>query len=289
MKFERTKNTIKNSLFAIIEKILVLFLPFVVRTVIIYKLGVEYTGLNSLFTTILRIVNLADIGFGSAVQFFLYKPVADDDYSTINALFNFLRKTYYFISVLVLVIGLSFLPFLNTFIKDNTCPNDLNIYALYLIYVFNSAFTYCFGADFLIIIGVYQRDRIKHLVGSFGEIIKCLSQVVILIVTKNYYLYAFLIPLTTLSCNISYYFIARKIFPTIKAEGKLDKEQFKVVRKKLVALFFHHLASVLTNTIDTIVISTVFGLTVLGNYGNYAVICEGVTGFVFILINFINK
>ena len=283
MEFARTKNTARNSVLSIVEKVFVTLLPFVVRTVIIYKLGVEYTGLNSLFTTILSIVNLADIGFGAAVQFFLYKPVAEDDYHLINALFNFLRKAYYIIAAIVIVVGLCVTPFIPYLIKDGTCPPDINLYILYTIFVFNAAFTYCFGADFLIIIGVYQKDSIKHITGSLGEILKCAMQILILLLFKNYYFYAALIPLTTVICNLIYYFISLKLFPWVKASGKIDQNYSKELKKKLVVLFFHHLASVMTNTVDTLVISFFLGLTSLGNYGNYVAISSGITGVIMVL------
>ena len=49
MKINRTKNAARNMVMGFINKIIVLLLPFLVRTAFIYSLGAEYLGLNSLF------------------------------------------------------------------------------------------------------------------------------------------------------------------------------------------------------------------------------------------------
>ena len=86
MRIERTRNATKNMIFGIILKIYQIIVPFLMRTALIYCLGVEYLGLNSLFTSILQVLNLAELGVGSAMTFSMYKPIATDDIKTICAL-----------------------------------------------------------------------------------------------------------------------------------------------------------------------------------------------------------
>ena len=84
MRIERTKNATRNIVVGMILKIYQLLVPFVIRTVMIHMLGMEYLGLNSLFTSILQVLNLAELGVGSAMVFRMYKPIAEDDSATIN-------------------------------------------------------------------------------------------------------------------------------------------------------------------------------------------------------------
>ena len=86
MKIERRKNAKNNILFGILLKLYNILLPFLMRTAMIYYLGVEYLGLNSLFTSILHVLNLAELGIGSSMVFAMYKPIAVDDRSTLCAL-----------------------------------------------------------------------------------------------------------------------------------------------------------------------------------------------------------
>ena len=94
MRLERTKNARRNTIFGVIQRLYQMLVPFVMRTVMIYTLGVEYLGLNSLFTSILQVLNLTELGVGAALVFSMYKPIAEDDDETICALMN-LYKLYY--------------------------------------------------------------------------------------------------------------------------------------------------------------------------------------------------
>lgn len=82
MRLERSKNAVRNAFYGTINTLVSVLLPFIVRTVFIYTLGTEYLGLNSLFSSILNMLNITELGFGSAVVFCMYKPIADDDMPT---------------------------------------------------------------------------------------------------------------------------------------------------------------------------------------------------------------
>ena len=69
-------------------------LPFIVRTILIYRFGVEYLGLNSLFTSILSVLSLMELGFGSAIVYSMYKPIADGDTDQVCAYLEYFRKIY---------------------------------------------------------------------------------------------------------------------------------------------------------------------------------------------------
>ena len=131
MKIEKTKNAKRNIMVGLFNKLIVLFLPFLVRTAFIYSLGAEYLGLNSLFTAILNVLNMTELGFSSAVVFSMYEPIATDDTSTICALLNFYRKVYRIIGIVILVAGAVLIPFLPYLIKGE-CPAELNIYIIYI-------------------------------------------------------------------------------------------------------------------------------------------------------------
>lgn len=100
-KIERTRNATRNIVFGIILRIYQIFIPFLMRTAMIYLMGIEYLGLNSLFTSILQVLNLAELGVGSAMVYSMYKPISEDDESTICALMK-LYKAYYRIIGLLL-------------------------------------------------------------------------------------------------------------------------------------------------------------------------------------------
>ena len=120
MRVERTKNASRNIVWGIIEKIASLLLPFITRTVMIKALGAEYLGLSSLFTSILSVLSISELGFGTAIVFSMYKPIAEDDNKTLCALLNVYKKIYHLIGTVILVGGIAVSPFLNYLIKRNS-------------------------------------------------------------------------------------------------------------------------------------------------------------------------
>ena len=127
MKLAKAKNAKRNIVAGVANKIITMILPFLVRSVIIYKLSADYLGLNNLFSSILQVLNLSEMGFSNAVVYSMYKPIADNDTKTICALMNFYKKVYRVIGFIVLGVGLLLLPFLGNLINGDY-PQDINIY-----------------------------------------------------------------------------------------------------------------------------------------------------------------
>ena len=110
MKIERTRNATRNIIWGIIEKIASLLFPFFVRTIMIKALGSEYLGLSSLFTSILSVLSISELGIGTAIVFSMYKPIAEDDNDTLCALLNAYRTVYRIIGLIILGIGVIIVP-----------------------------------------------------------------------------------------------------------------------------------------------------------------------------------
>ena len=113
----RTEYIAKNSLFGLVNKALTLVLGFISRSVFIYFIDITYLGVNGLYSEILQMLSLVELGFGSALIFALYKPVADNDQEKTVKLLDFYKKTYRIIALIMTVIGISFVPFLQYIVK----------------------------------------------------------------------------------------------------------------------------------------------------------------------------
>ena len=169
MKIERKKNAARNVVFGVIQRAYNMVMPFIMRTAMIYLLGVEYLGLNSLFTSILQVLNLAELGVGSAMVFSMYKPIAADDDKTICALMKLYRFYYRVIGAVVLIAGLIILPFIPKLISGDV-PADINVYLLYLLNLLATVFTYWLFAYRNSILNAYQRNDV---ISSVLNIAKC--------------------------------------------------------------------------------------------------------------------
>ena len=155
-KIERTKNASRNIFFGVILKIYQILVPFLMRTAMIYLMGVQYLGLNSLFTSVLQVLNLAELGVGSAMVYSMYKPIAEDDDTTICALMKLYRTYYRVIGLVIAVVGCALTPFIPHLIKSDV-PAGINVYILYLLNLGATVLSYWLFAYKNSILQAHQR------------------------------------------------------------------------------------------------------------------------------------
>lgn len=282
MRLEKAKNAKRNIIFGTALKIYQIVLPFVFRTVLTYTLGVQYLGLNSLFTSVLQVLNLAELGVGSAMVFSMYKPIAEDDSVKICALMKLYRLYYRIIGGIVLVAGLIVTPFIPHLISGDV-PDDINVYVLYLLNLAATVLTYWLFAYKNSILSAHQRTDISSKVTIITDTVKYGLWLIALYVFKNYYYYVIAILLTQALCNVLTAICAQKLYPQYKPQGKISKEEQKAINKRIADLFTSKLGGTLTSSVSTIVISSFLGLETLAVYQNYYYIMTSVAGFITIL------
>lgn len=268
MKLNRKKNAYKGMIAGILNKIIVMVLPFVMRTIILYYLGTQYLGLSSLFTSILGLLGLAELGIGSAMVFSMYKPIAEDDTETICALLNLYRKLYRIIGVVITFCGLCLLPFLNKIIVGDF-PLDINIYILYIIYLVNSILTYFLFSYKNSLLDAHQRKDVDLNIGSILTILEYLIQIVLILWTRNYYAYVVIFPIFTFLGNIIRAYWVAKMYPNYKCKGNLARDLKNSIYKKVMALALHKIGNVISLSSTNIIVSSFCGLTAVAIYGNY--------------------
>ncbi|MGN1318110.1 MAG: lipopolysaccharide biosynthesis protein [Lachnospirales bacterium] len=281
-KIERTKNATRNIIFGTIQKVYQILIPFLMRTAMIYCMGVEYLGLNSLFTSVLSVLNLAELGVGSAMVYSMYKPIAEDDDETICALMNLYKFYYRIIGAVILVIGLAICPFINTFIKSGV-PADVNVYILYLMNLGATVLSYWLFAYKNCLLSAHQRGDISSKISMVTNTVLYLIQFYILFFVKNYYYYIGVMMLIQVVANIVTALKVDKMYPKFKAKGKLDNKEVKIINGRVRDLFTAKLGTVIVYSVDTIVISTFLGLSMLAIYQNYYYILSSVIGFLTIV------
>ena len=128
----RTVNASRNIIFSMTAYLIQMVLGFLLRRYFIYYFNEEYLGLNSLFTNVISLLSLAELGFGSAIVFSMYKPMAENDTKKVSQLLSFYKRCYSIIGCVVLVCGACVLPFMSYF--QAQAPNvEINLYFIYLI------------------------------------------------------------------------------------------------------------------------------------------------------------
>lgn len=273
----RTKNATKNIISGFFNKIIMLFFPFIIRTILIKYLGSEYLGLGSLFTSILQVLNLTELGFSSAIVFSLYKPIAEKDNKTICALLNFYKNVYRILGLIILIIGLALIPFLKYLIKG-TYPSDINITLLYLIYLGNTVISYFLFAYRSTILIANQKNNIITSISTFINIVMYIFQILFIILFKNFYLYALLLFVCTILNNIICALYSKKMYPEFYPIGKIDLDMKHSIKQKVYGLMIQRICSTTRNSLDSIFISAFLGLNWVTLYTNYYTIISAFFG-----------
>lgn len=278
-KIERTKNTSRNIVFGVILKAYQILVPFLMRTAMIYLMGVQYLGLNSLFTSILQVLNLAELGVGSAMVYSMYKPIAEDDNTTICALMKLYRTYYRMIGLVIAVVGCALTPFIPNLIKSDVLA-DINIYILYLLNLGATVLSYWLFAYKNSILQAHQRTDMVSKVTLITNTVQYGLQLFVLWAFHNYYLYVIVMLATQALTNIVTAVCADRLYPQFKPRGKVDKVQVQRINQRIRDLFTSKIGGIIYDSADTIVISAFLGLTVLAVYQNYFYILNAITGLI---------
>ena len=271
----RTKNSIRNAIFSIGGYAFTMILQLVGRRVFLMKLSSEYLGLSGLFYSILSMLALSELGIGTAIIYAMYKPVADDNKEKIKSLMALYKKLYTAIGVFILLVGICVTPFLQYMIKDMPDMKYIRVY--FILYVFNSAFSYfCTYKRSLIICN--QKEYISTSTTTIASMITRILQIVVLITTGSYMLYLVVQIIVTVMENLWISHIANKMYPYIKEKNirPLEKEDVSSIKKNIAAMFAHKMGDVVVNTTDSVIISRILGLASVGLFSNYDLILSNI-------------
>lgn len=283
-RYNRTQNAKRNIFFGVFNRMITQLLPFCIRTVIINELGEHYLGVSGLFTSVLQVLNLSELGFGSAMVYSMYRPIAEEDTDKICALLNLYKKVYRLIGTAIFVFGFLVLPFIPRLVKAGY-PEDINLYIIYVIYLFNTAVSYLLYAYKGSLLSAHQRNDIENVISLIMCAFQYGIQIVILVLFKNYYLYIIVMPIVTVVTNLVRSKIVDRKYPQYICRGKLPKEVLVDIAKRVSSLFGHQLAYTLINSADNIVISAFLGLAMVAVYNNYYLVLSAVISFISIIIS----
>ena len=284
MKIERTKNAARNILIDGLLKTINMVFPFIMRSILLHYLGVEYLGLNGLFRSLLSFLNLAELGVGSAMVFSMYKPIAEDDTETICALMRLYRTFYRAIGLFIAAVGLAITPFLKNLINGNV-PPDINLYILYFMNLGCTVITYWLFSYKRSLLYAHQRRDLGSKVTIFCSLTEYALKIVVLIFFRNYYLYLSLQLFSQIANNLLTARQVDKSYPGYSARGHLPKDKVKEIVQRVRDLFTAKFSYVIFSSADTLVISSFLGLASLAIYQNYYFIITSLRTFLDVIIS----
>ena len=265
----RVKSSKKNIIYGIICLIVNTLLTFISRTLFIKILSAEYLGVNGLFSNIFSLLSLSELGLSSAAVYSLYKPIAEDNKKKVNQLVNYYSKLFIFVFILMTSLGLLLLPLLPYIVHTTISIKEIRIF--YLLYLFISSVSYlAISKQFLLTAD--QRDYIIKRITLIFVIIQKLLQILVLYLTKNYYLFILVQVICTIILNIFLVYKANKIYPFLHKDNSLPKKEKNKILSKTKDLFLYKLSNTTIGCTDNFYISILLGTIVVGYYSNYLMI-----------------
>ena len=271
----RTKYSVKNFILQFLSNIISIIFLFASHTVFIKTLGVAYNGLNGLFTNLVTILGLLELGIGSSITYNLYQYIKKDDIKTIKSIMKFYKKVYGFIAILVFLVGLLFFPFLKLIVHD--APGNINVYYVYLLFLLAAVASYVLSYKRDLIIA-HQKNYIASIIQIIYTVFLHSTQIIILIITNNFYLYLIIKIIWVLLENILINYIANRMYPYLKDKQVkvIDPKVKEKIINKVKALVIHKASLAVTNGTDNILISIFLGIKTVGLYTIYNYIITSV-------------
>ena len=272
-KTSRVNNSIMNLITGLGGQMFVIVLKFVTRTVFISTLGKSYLGINGLFSDIFTMLSLTELGLDTAINFKLYKPLAENDEARVRVLVKFYKSAYRVVGTTVLTLGLCLIPLLPYVIHEYDSLEQLGINAvlIFLLYLMQSVASYLFFASRSAIVKADQKEYMLNIASYAVTLATNICQILILVFWKNFIIYTASVVAFNILQNFINAIIAKKYYPWafIKTDDHISWAEVKDMLKDLGALFVYKINSVVLKATDNIVLSAFIGLSIVGMYSNY--------------------
>ena len=283
----RSAKSVKNVATGLVNKILMMVLAFATRTIFIRLLGAEYTGISSLYTNILSVLSLAEMGMGNVLMFYLYRALKDKDEEKIKGLVDEFWKIYLSIILIVLAVGLALIPFLRYIVHSTLESKELVGY--YVLYLINSVSSY-FVVYRTMVLSADQKSYISNIVNTVSTILMYILQIIYLLLVGDFWGYLVIQVLHTIGANLVLNQISLRHYPYLRRENKRVKNGIKQVNqrelfKNIKATFLFKISDTILDQTDSIIISIMFGTVVVGYYSNYYMLISYIVAIAGIIAN----
>lgn len=271
------KKGLINVVVSIAFKVVLLIGSILIRRFVIKYLGNEVNGLNSLYSSIIGFLSVAELGVGSAITFCMYRPIVEGDTDKVSALYHLFTRLYFIIGGIIFVAGCVLIPLLPYLAADYQ-NIDQNIYLTFFLLLVSVVLSYLFSSK-TSLINAYKNNYITTIITSSGQLLQYGLQILVLVLTHSFIWYLVCAIFAVLLQWAATEIVVRvKYGGIIKNRQKIDGDTKKEVTKNVKAMFMHRIGGVLVNTADSVIISAFIGVVILGKYSNYTTIMTAMTG-----------
>ena len=286
----RTKNFLRTSMVGTVCNLASVVMGFVYQTIFLHLLSVNYLGISGLFSNILRVLSLAELGIGTSITYRFYKPIAENDVEKVGQLVNYDKHVYRVIALVIFSAGMLLMPFLEYLIKDTSdVPADVNLRFVYFLHIVQTVSTYAYTYKRTILYAD-QKKYIASFIAGALQFLRYAVQIIVLLLTRNYTLMMMASILFTVIGNIAAtFFFTRGYKEVFKVKSKLSPQEKKTIWGDTGAIMLHRIGATVINSTDNIVLTRFVGLTAGGLYSNYAQIIHSLSNTIIHLMGGYNS
>ncbi len=269
----------KNVFWGYISTFLTAILSFLCRTAFIKTIGVDFLGINGLFTSVLGVLSLTELGIGTAMNYSLYKPVADNDTEKIKSLMKVFKSAYRIVALTVAILGLVIIPFLDVLVTGAEGIEHVKFY--YLFFLFNTVSTYFVSYKYSLVNADQKHYVITNITAVFNIAMHAF-QIAALFIFKSYVAYLVIQAIMQLIQKVYTAIYIDKQYPYLKEKNvtPLEKKEKNKIISNVKALILHKVGDISVNQTDNIIISAFVNIATVGLVSNYALITNTVNTFV---------
>lgn len=283
MSDSRIEKVKKNVATSILQNFVNILISFLSRIIFVRILDESYLGINGLFSNILSILSLADLGMSNVMMYSLYRPLAGNDSGKISALISFFRRIYLGIALVILLVGLGFFPFLHLVVNLESPLPHLEVY--YLIALLNVVLSYLFVYR-TTLISADQKMYVTNRYTMVFKVIALLAQAMVLVLFQNYAVYLAVAVAVSLSSNLCQNAVALRMYPYLRDKAaKLEGKERRHIFRDVKAMFLYRISGTIQSNTDSILISVFVGTVYVGYYSNYSMVMGQVVGIISLVFN----
>ena len=285
-KNSRTKNSILTVFGNYSTQLLSILARFIDRTIFIYFMGIEFLGINGLFTSILSVLAMSELGIGVSIVYYMYKPIADSNIGKLKVYVSFFKRCYVIIGTVIFGLGLVCIPALPYIINLKTGVH-INIYVIYIMYLFNISSSYWFYSYAQTVISAHQKQYLTAKYDILFVIVNSLVTVIILVITRSFYIYLGMQIIITLCKGLMIKNKCMRLYPWLKEKCNehLSKQEKKSIYRDVYSIMLTKVSATLGNSFDNLIVSAVISTAQVGLISNYTMVQQSITNLIHQLIN----
>lgn len=284
----RTALAAKASFYGLIARVVGLVVALVSRTIFIQVLNQYYLGVNGLYTNILTVLSLSELGIGSAMAFALYKPVAEGDDERACELLMLYRRAYHVVALIIFVAGLALVPALPLIIQnaEGLTATELRVY--FILFLINTVISYFVSYRFGLL-NALQRSYVRINIELAVSLACTVAQLAVLVVTSSFlaYLLSYTVMFALSRLVIARYLDARYPILAKRPARELPTSVRTTLFHEVRSLSIHQFSNVAVHATDSIIISALptLGIAFVGLVSNYVSIITSVSNVLLVVVD----